>query len=133
MKWWRVALAGAAVIATVGLGSSSTASAQSGAERIRAYTVDVTIQSDGSILVHETIDYDFGAVSRHGIYRSIPVRFDYPPKADTDRVYPIHVVSVTASGGASSRYTTEDFTESGIGYERIKIGDPDRTITGAHT
>ena len=46
-----------------------------------------------------------------------------------DRVYPLDMVSVSATGGA--RRTTRT-RESG-GMTRIRIGDPDRTITGPHT
>ena len=42
-------------------------------------------------------------------------------------------LSVSASEGTPDQYETEEFTEDGIGYERIKIGDPDRTISGEHT
>jgi uncharacterized membrane protein YgcG len=85
------------------------------------------------LLVHETIQYDFGRLERHGIFRDIPVRFDYPPKRATDRVFPLDVVSVKAAPGTPSQYTTEDFSSNGVGYERIKIGDPHRTIEGVHT
>ena len=43
-------------------------------ERITNYRSEVTIDPDGTILVHETIDYDFGVVAHHGIYRDVPVR-----------------------------------------------------------
>ncbi len=104
-----------------------------GFEEIRGYDVDIRIEKSGALLVHETIDYDFGVVPKHGIYRDIPNRFDYPKKDDTDRVYRIDVVSVRGSPGTPDQYETEDFDENGIGYERIKIGDPDRTISGEHT
>lgn len=90
----------------------------------------IQIKPDGDLAISESINYDFGTQSRHGIYRDIPVRFNYPKKEDTDRVYPLEVKSVTASNGASAQYETSDLTRNGIGYERIKIGDPDRTITG---
>ncbi|CAB4726441.1 unannotated protein [freshwater metagenome] len=105
----------------------------SGSEKINDYRVIIQIKPDGDLAISESINYDFGTQSRHGIYRDIPVRFNYPKKEDTDRVYPLEVKSVTASNGASAQYETSDLTRNGIGYERIKIGDPDRTITGAHT
>lgn len=100
---------------------------------IRGYDVDLTIQDSGALLVHETIDYDFGVVPKHGIFRDIPDRFDYPKKDDSDRVYPIDVLSVKGSPGTPDQYEVEGFDKDGIGYTRIKIGDPDRTISGAHT
>ncbi len=80
-------------------------------------------------MVHETIDYDFGVVPHHGIYRDVPVRTDQSGKSGYDRVYPLTVESVTASAGTPAQYTVED---SGAD-QRIKIGDADTLITGAHT
>ena len=107
--------------------------ASAGFESIPSYDVTLTINEDGTLTVNEVIDYDFGSFPRHGIFRDIPVRFDYPKKADTDRVYEIDVESVKASEGTPADYETEEFDDGGVGFERIKIGDPDRTITGQHT
>ena len=46
-----------------------------------------------------------------------------------DRVFPLHVESVSATGGASADYEVSN--EPG-GITRIKIGDPDETISGVH-
>ena len=43
---------------------------------------------------------------------------------------PLHVESVEATGGASADY---EVSQEPGGITRIKIGDPDETITGAHT
>jgi uncharacterized membrane protein YgcG len=107
--------------------SASTASAQS-SEVIHRYDVAIQIQRDDSILVKETIDYDFGTAQRHGIFRDIPTTLRYDD--DHDRVYPLDVVSVAGSPGTPVQYTTED---AGAGRTRIKIGDPNRTITGEHS
>ena len=98
-------------------------------ERIVDYRSDVTIEPDGTIEVHETIVYDFGVVPKHGIFRTIPVRTDQSGKDGYDRVYPLDVVSVSGSEGTPAQYTVEEDGDN----ERIKIGDPDRTITGEHT
>ncbi|MFI5054353.1 MAG: DUF2207 domain-containing protein, partial [Acidimicrobiia bacterium] len=87
------------------------------------------IEADGAILVQETIAYDFGVVPRHGIFRVIPVRTEQSGKDGYDRVYPLSVVSVAASEGTPAQYTVETDGND----KRIKIGDPDRTITGAHS
>ncbi len=113
--------------------AASGTRAQGGFEQIRNYDVDVRIEPTGVVRIHETIDYDFGSTFRHGIFRDVPVRFDYPPKSNHDRVYPLHVVSVRASEGTPAQYTLESGDDSGIGVKRIKIGDPDRTISGRHT
>jgi len=91
------------------------------------YDVDITIEPSGSILVTETIVQDFGSNERHGIYRDVPERLRYDETYD--RVYPIDVRSVQTSTG-----TPDDLhTEHVGGFLRIRIGDPDVTITGRHT
>ncbi|MCZ7537014.1 MAG: DUF2207 domain-containing protein [Acidimicrobiia bacterium] len=95
-------------------------------EEILAYDVDITIEEIGSILVREKIEYDFGSTPRHGILRDITDRLDYDD--EHDRVYPITVVSVAAREGTPAQYTVESMERS----TRVKIGDPDRTITGRH-
>jgi hypothetical protein len=98
-------------------------------ERITDYRSDVTIERNGTIEVHETIVYDLGVVPHHGIYRTIPVRTSQSGKDGYDRVYPMTVVSVSASAGTPAQYSVEDDGDD----QQIKIGDPDRTITGEHT
>jgi hypothetical protein len=98
-------------------------------ERILDYRSEVTIQPNGDLQVHETITYDFGVVPKHGIFRVIPVRTDQSGKSGYDRVYPLTVESVSASAGTPAQYTVEEDGND----ERIKIGDPDTTITGEHT
>ena len=137
MRFGRVAFLGgfAGVVAVLGLSAPavSETTTQFGPEQIRNYVVDVRIESTGLVRVHERIDYDFGVVPKHGIFRDVPVRFDYPPKSNHDRVYPLNVESVKASEGTPAQNTIESGDVDGIGLKRIKIGDPDRTISGQHT
>jgi uncharacterized protein (TIGR04222 family) len=96
-------------------------------EIIHRYEVGLQIQSNGTLMVTERIDYDFGSASRHGIFRDVPTRLFYD---DTrDRIYPLEVLSVGASRGAPAEYTVEQIEG---GKTRIRIGDPDREITGRH-
>jgi uncharacterized protein (TIGR04222 family) len=118
-----------ALLTVVGGGAARAGAAAAGTEHISRYDVDVTIQRNGDIVVAETIDYDFGVVPKHGIYRDVPTRFDYPPRENYDRVYPLDVLSVHASEGTPAQYEVSTEGDN----ERIKIGDPDRTISGAHT
>jgi Predicted membrane protein (DUF2207). len=99
-------------------------SAQTNAERITSYDARITIQHNGSILVTEQITYDFGTDRRHGIFRVIPVRVRYNGRYD--RIYPIDVRSVW-SDTPNPEYEV-DSSGSSIS---IKIGNPDRTVTGA--
>lgn len=99
------------------------------AERIVRYDVDLTVEPDGGLLVNETIVYDFGNAQRHGIFRTIPVRENYVAEENHDRVWPVDVLSVGASEGTPAQYQVEEEGDD----LRIRIGDPDRTITGTHT
>jgi len=83
-------------------------------ERISSMWISARLQPSG-LQVTEVIDYDFGVQSRHGIFR------DIPDLASNSRV---EVVSPTAPD------TYEVF--SLLAGTRIKIGDPDQTITGRH-
>ncbi len=103
-----------------------TNNAQGVGERITAYDVDIRVESTGDLLITEIIDYDFASNSRHGIFREIPVRLDYDSRYE--RVYPLKVISVEGSPGTPDQYKRESITNKA----RLKIGDPDKTITGAH-
>ena len=97
-------------------------------EVIHSYDVAIEIRADDSIRITEVIAYDFGSSPHHGIFRDVPTREAYDDRYD--RVYPLHVESVEATGGASADY---EVSQEPGGITRIKIGDPDETITGAHT
>lgn len=117
-----------AALAVAALGVvPGTADAQfQGFERIRAYDVAIEVLPSGRIHVVETIDYDFGAQQRHGIIRNIPVRFQLDD--EYDRVYPMSGIRVTGSPGTPTDVDVSDAS----GNKVLKIGDPDRTITGEH-
>jgi uncharacterized protein (TIGR04222 family) len=102
--------------------------ARAASERIPSYDVQLQIAANGDLHVVETIAYDFGSIQRHGIYRDIPTRLRFDETYD--RLYPLHVDAVSASPGTPVGYAIED---AGGGMTRIKIGDPDRTVSGAHT
>lgn len=96
-------------------------------EGIRDYQVNMEVDSSGVLHVAERIDYVFTS-PHHGIYRDIPTSYVFD---DTyDRVTPLSVTAVDASGGAPAGYVIEDI---GGGWKRIKIGDPDVTVTGEVT
>ena len=105
---------------------ATAAGAQAGTERITGYDVDIDVEATGSIAVTETIDYDFASNDRHGIYRDVPVRLEWNERYE--RVYPLKVLSVEGSEGTPDEYKTETAGNK----KRIRIGDPDRTISGAH-
>jgi Predicted membrane protein (DUF2207) N-terminal domain len=128
VKRVRLLFAASLPFAAVALGVPSSAGAQGYAtESTPRFDVRIDIESDGSIAVAETIVQDFGDVPRHGIFRTIPNRVPYDE--ESDRVYPIELVSVRASQGTPSDVQTSEEA----GHFIIRIGDPDVTITGRHT
>jgi predicted membrane protein DUF2207 len=95
-----------------------------GEEHISAYDVTLDVRADGSLGVREQITYDFGAQERHGIFRTIPVRVPYDD--NDDRVYDLNDVAVTSSTRAPTQVDRSDSD----GIATLRIGDPDRTVTG---
>jgi uncharacterized membrane protein len=117
------------LIAVVAVALASPAAlAQLGGEVIRSYDVQIEVRTDDSLRITETIVYDFGTGQHHGIFRDVPTRLTFDDRYD--RVYPLHVESVTASSDTPAQY---DVSQEAGGIAQIKIGDPDRTITGVHT
>jgi len=94
-------------------------------EEIRSFQSNIYIEKDGTINVEENIEYDFEAARRHGIYRDIPLRYDYGYKK-----YSIKLDIENATDFNDTPYIYEA-SKSG-GWENIRIGDPDITISGIH-
>ena len=103
------------ILASLGIGLVAALAAAIGdTERISSYWISGTLTEDG-LLVTEVIDYDFGdVIPRHGIYRDIPDAL----------AQSVAVSSPTAPDGARVSEGYSDIS--------IRIGDPDRTITGRH-
>jgi uncharacterized membrane protein YgcG len=95
-------------------------------ERIRLFRSDVTLSADGSFEVDETIDYSFGSAHKHGIYRDIPVA--YGRGSLPDYRISLSVLAVTDAGGDPIPYRVSREGRT----RHIRIGDPDRTVTGEH-
>lgn len=93
------------------------------AEGIDDFETQIFISQDGTVRVEESIRYDFSGNSRHGIYREIPYRY---ARDRHNYNIDIDVTSVTDFSGNGYKY---DVTRSGD-YVRVRIGDPDRTVTG---
>jgi uncharacterized protein (TIGR04222 family) len=123
----RVVVAVTALAVGLVLGMAVPVRAQAG-EAIRRYEVQVTIERSGDLHVVEGITYDFGFHARHGITREIPTRFHYDRRYD--RLEPVSEVSVTTSSGTPGQTKIQSISG---GRTSIRIGDPDRTITGVHT
>ncbi len=97
-------------------------------EVITDYHVRIDVLQSGSLKVSERIAYDFEQTPRHGIYRDIPhtIQTDLLPKD-----IGLSDFSVTMDG-KNIRWKEETVSSDAGEMVRIKIGDPDKTITGNH-
>ncbi|HEX5417598.1 MAG TPA: DUF2207 domain-containing protein [Chloroflexota bacterium] len=121
---WRALLLALALFILPGL--ATTARADEG-WIIHSQDVRIAILPDSSMEVAETLRVDFGSQQKHGIFREIPVAYDYD---NTQlRVYDLQVTAVTDVNGKAWKY---EVSREG-GNLRIKIGDPDVTVSGPQT
>jgi hypothetical protein len=120
----RLLVLALAVLALVAFGAP--ASADEG-WIIRRFASDITIQPSGSLHIVETIDVDFGGLEKRGIFRAIPVRYEWDEAHI--RVFELAVGSVTDGNGRAIPY---DLNEGGANIV-IKIGDPDVFVSGPKT
>lgn len=98
----------------------------SNAEVIRSFDAEIGMKADASLSVQEIIVYDFEDELRHGIFRTIPVKY----RNDKGN-FNLRVSNVSAKDEYGRAYPFKT-SQSGKNLE-IKIGDPDKTITGKHT
>ncbi|MGH9334908.1 MAG: DUF2207 domain-containing protein, partial [Vicinamibacteria bacterium] len=110
------------------------AAADAGAIAIGRFDVSILLDPDGAFFVTETLDVDFGDLHKHGIFRNIPVVYGRTeavaglPLA-TRYAIRLKVLGVADGSGKALRFTTwpEDTNVF------LRIGDPDRTVTGKLT
>ncbi|MEX0917750.1 MAG: DUF2207 domain-containing protein [Candidatus Paceibacterota bacterium] len=99
------------------------------AEVIRSFDTDIVVSSDGSFVVTETIKYDFESEERHGIHLTIPTdHLHESTNVLKHRYVEVELRSVVMDGDEVPYEHTGD-----LGEFKIRIGDPDVTITGLHT
>src|SRR3979409_592873 len=91
---------------------------------INSYQSDITISKDSTLTVKEDIKVDFGSQLKHGIFRTIPLRYRFDDARD--RYFDLLVQSVT-DGNRPLRYS--DYLDHDN--EVIKIGDPQVQVSGA--
>lgn len=97
------------------------------AEAITNFTATLNVSTDSSLEVNETIQYDFGANERHGIYRTIP----YLKTNDQGEKYQLDFSNFSVTNESALPY---QFQKSSTNGEiTLKIGDPNATIHGIHT
>src|SRR5712692_8176613 len=114
-------MAGVALLAVGAAAVPSTALAEDWA--ISSFDARISVQADGSLAVTEDIEVNF-VTPHHGIFRDIPVVYDYDQKYN--RVLQLDMRSVTDASDRPWQYTT---SRNGAN-EEIKIGDPNQTLTG---
>jgi uncharacterized membrane protein YgcG len=115
--WGRFVAVGVAVALMVGLAAFGLVGAGNRAERFDAKQVLVQPIGDDGVRIREVVDQDFGSNERRGYQRIIPNDFGVP----TDVVAFSPDAPDDVSVVALSPFET-----------RIRIGDPDTTITGQH-
>lgn len=104
-------------------GAGQVRAQSQGAELISDYQTEITVASDSTIQVVETITYDFGATQRHGIIRDIP--YKYKARGGTFKLRMDDFAVTDAAGEAVN------FSQSSSGGEvHLKIGDADKLVTG---
>ncbi|HEY0237423.1 MAG TPA: DUF2207 domain-containing protein [Friedmanniella sp.] len=118
------------VVLTSALLGARPASAATG-DQIDDYEISYDVRPTGVVRVVETITYRFGDTQdRHGIDRLLVTREKYDDQQDA--VYTVDQIDVsTTTPGVSDAFTRTD-TKSQNGRQvttRIRIGDPDRTLT----
>jgi hypothetical protein len=87
-------------------------------EKIKNFDVEIKINKDSSFFVKESIVYDFGIYSKHGIYRRIPLKN-------------IKIKVLKVVDEFNNSYPFKVIKEKG--YLEIKIGDPTKLTSGQHT
>jgi type II secretory pathway pseudopilin PulG len=90
---------------------------------IPSFHADIAIGSDSKLTITEDIQVDFGSQSKHGIFRTIPLRYRFD--STQDRFYDLTVDSVT-NGSQPVPYDDSISSDN----EVIKIGDPNVTVSG---
>ena len=122
MRWLS-----AAILVGALLGSQAVPAAADEGWAIDAFDVAITVNSDSTMNVHETLKVDFRTEQHHGIFRDIPIVYEWDQHSN--RVYDLTVDSVTDGAGRDWKYSVSD---NGADRE-IKIGDPNQTLSGKQT
>jgi hypothetical protein len=101
----------AALVGVAALGGAAAARS----ERITRLWAGADVGAGGAARIVEVIDYDFGIRERHGIFRDVP---------GLDPGDPVEVSSPSAPDQVQVTGTAQQ--------TRLRIGDPDRTVSGRH-
>ena len=111
------------VVLVAGAWSPAAAQEDRGAYTIRSFDVDLTIEARSDLLVEERLAVEFSE-ARHGIFRTIPVRYSDPK----GYAYSLDVRLLSVTDEAGRALGTQVSHEGR--YIKIRIGDPDSTVIG---
>ncbi len=101
----------------------TTAAGASSDYVVTSYHMDIVVGQDNVCHISETIVVDFSGY-KHGIYRKIPLEGTMFDRYGTQKSYRAKVSNVMVNAN-STAYNEGD-------YRVIKIGDPNKTVTGSH-
>jgi uncharacterized membrane protein len=104
------------------------------ASQIDDFDVSILLDPDGTLVVTETIRVDFGDQQKHGIFRTIPVRYARTEMVaglpvGTTYAIRLRVLGVANGDGEPVHFTTWPEDRNLF----VRIGDSDRTVTGKKT
>jgi uncharacterized membrane protein len=91
---------------------------------IDSFEVTYNIDQSGIVHVSEDIRVDFGGLEKHGIFRDMPVRYDYD--GENDRL--ISPGNITVTDGGSNEIPFKLISSSAN--LRIQIGDANKLVSG---
>ena len=94
-------------------------------EHISNFHVEAILTEERELKITEEITYDFGNLERRGIFRVIPERYD---RDGAKYRYRYDVGETLINGEPVQKKVTREGDAV-----RIRLGDPDVTITGEHT
>ncbi len=113
----------------VGLGAMLALAAPAAADAqdvVTAFDETITLDAHGTAHVVIDLTMDFGSSPNHGPYLTYPVKRHYD--ATYDRIFRFsHIRAQSSDAPAGVDVQDEN------GWNQIRIGDPDRTVTGSHT
>lgn len=114
------------LVLALSLGAATPTQQDLGAYTIRSFDTELVVEANSDLIVTERLEVVFSE-PRRGIFRTIPVRYPDPKGYS----YSLGFRLLDVTDGAGGRHQTQ-VTHEGR-YVRIRIGDPDRTVTGAVT
>ena len=126
--------AGLVLALAVGFGAAPRAAAADYWDLFDSWNVQATLNPDGTVEVVETVTLRFGTSSgRHGLERTLITR-EPDPDTGQDMVFPVTYISVESlTPGVSDMIDISHHEQDGDPrrtYVRIRVGDPNRTISG---